>query len=80
MSEELHSAGTTRREVLTRAAYVAPIILTLTAVPSFASAGSSSGRDERDGRDDGKRRGRDWHDGRKGGKDERRRKGRHGDD
>jgi hypothetical protein len=42
MSDEPTSAGTTRREVLTKAVFVAPAVLTLSAVPSFASAGSSS--------------------------------------
>jgi hypothetical protein len=32
---------TTRREILKRAAYVAPVILTLAAVPAFAAKGSS---------------------------------------
>jgi hypothetical protein len=45
MSEEV-SAGATRREVLVKGAFVAPVILTLAAVPSFASAGSSGARDE----------------------------------
>jgi hypothetical protein len=30
----------TRREVIKRAAYIAPVILTLTAVPAFAGGGS----------------------------------------
>ena len=34
------SKGHTRREVLARAAYVAPAILTLVASPSFAQTGS----------------------------------------
>jgi hypothetical protein len=33
---------TTRREVIRKAVYVAPAILTLVAIPSFASAGSGS--------------------------------------
>jgi len=40
MSESFPPAETTRREVLVKALYVTPVILTLTAVPSFASAGS----------------------------------------
>jgi hypothetical protein len=40
MSETFLPAETTRREVLVKALYVTPVILTLTAVPSFASAGS----------------------------------------
>jgi hypothetical protein len=35
--------GTTRRDVLRKAAFVAPVVLTLAAVPSFASAGSGDG-------------------------------------
>ena len=31
---------TTRREVIKKAAYIAPVILTLAAVPSFAAMGS----------------------------------------
>ena len=42
MSETRCPDGTTRREVLTKAVFVAPAILTLTAVASFASAGSTS--------------------------------------
>jgi hypothetical protein len=34
----------TRRELLKKAAYVPPAILTLAAIPSFASAGSESSR------------------------------------
>ena len=45
MSEE----RITRRDVLKKAAYITPVILTFLAAPSFASGGS--GRDERDGRD-----------------------------
>jgi hypothetical protein len=33
---------TTRREVIQRAVYVAPAILTLVAIPAFASAGSGA--------------------------------------
>jgi hypothetical protein len=38
----MSETGTTRREVLTKAVYVAPVILTLAAVPAFASAGSGA--------------------------------------
>jgi hypothetical protein len=38
MSQE--TSDTTRREVLRKGLFVAPAILTLAAVPSFASAGS----------------------------------------
>jgi hypothetical protein len=44
MSEE----RITRREIIKKAAYITPVILTLLAAPSFASGGSE--RDERDER------------------------------
>jgi hypothetical protein len=47
MSEE----RITRREIIKKAAYITPVILTLLAAPSFASGGS--GRDERDEKDEG---------------------------
>jgi hypothetical protein len=40
---------TTRREVLKKAIFVAPVILTLPALPSFASAGSQPGDDNTTG-------------------------------
>ena len=40
MAEDLKGDGTSRREVLKGGLFVAPVILTLAAVPSFASAGS----------------------------------------
>jgi hypothetical protein len=46
MAEEQKAAETTRREVLQKAAFVAPVVLSLAAVPSFASAGS--GKDPQD--------------------------------
>jgi hypothetical protein len=45
----------TRRDVLKKAAYITPVILTFLAAPSFASGGS--GRNERDERDEGDERG-----------------------
>ena len=48
MADEQAAVETTRRELLKRAAYVAPAVLSLVALPSFASAGSGSG--ETDGR------------------------------
>jgi hypothetical protein len=42
MTGEPLPADTTRCEVLKRAAFVAPAVLTLAAVPSLASAGSAS--------------------------------------
>jgi hypothetical protein len=48
-----------RRDVIKKAAYIAPVILTLLAAPSFASGGSGSNkRYERYERD--KRKGRRW--------------------
>ena len=44
----------TRRDVLKKASYITPVILTFLAAPSFASGGS--GRDERDERDEGDER------------------------
>jgi hypothetical protein len=42
MAEEFTADETSRREVLKRGLFVAPAILTLAAVPSFASAGSGN--------------------------------------
>jgi hypothetical protein len=42
MAEEYGPAGETRREMLQKAVFVAPVVLTLAAVPSFASAGSGT--------------------------------------
>ena len=39
MADKARPKATTRREVLTKAVFVAPAILTLTAAPAFASAG-----------------------------------------
>jgi len=38
MSEKI-----TRREIIKRAVYIAPVVLTLAAVPAFASGGSGEG-------------------------------------
>jgi hypothetical protein len=57
----------TRRDVLKKAAYVTPVVLTFLAAPSFASGGS--GRDERDERD-----GRDEREERKGRRERKRRR------
>jgi hypothetical protein len=43
-----HEQQPTRREVLKKAAYIAPAILTLTAVPSFAAKGSGWGKQRAD--------------------------------
>ncbi len=45
MSEQFGAAESTRREVLKKAAFVVPIVLTFPIVPSFASAGSSKSDD-----------------------------------
>ena len=42
MAAEHKAEETTRREVLQKAVFVAPAVLSLAAVPSFASAGSST--------------------------------------
>jgi len=41
MSEHFETSGTTRRGLL-KAVFVAPVILTLPAIPSFARSGSNS--------------------------------------
>jgi hypothetical protein len=46
-----------RREVLKKAAYVTPAILTLTAVPSFASSGSGLTEQAREGKEKDKEKG-----------------------
>ncbi len=46
---EFKAEETTRREVLKKGAFVAPVILTLVAAPSFASA--ASGRQDDQGQD-----------------------------
>ncbi len=47
---EFKAEDTTRREVLKKGAFVAPVILTLAAVPSFASAASGRpGNDDSQG-------------------------------
>jgi hypothetical protein len=38
----------TRREAIKRAAYTAPVILTILAAPSYASAGSGNYRDKKE--------------------------------
>jgi hypothetical protein len=44
MAEQGTSTDPTKREFLKKATYVLPAVLTLAAAPSFASAGSSSGK------------------------------------
>jgi ribosomal protein L12E/L44/L45/RPP1/RPP2 len=46
MSKERNPEETTRRDVLQKALFVAPAVLTLAAVPSIASAGS--GKDDKE--------------------------------
>jgi len=41
MKDPLQFADTTRREILRKAVFIAPVILTLPVTPSFARAGSS---------------------------------------
>jgi len=41
MADEHRADATTRRDVLQKAVFVAPVVLTLAAVPSFASVGSA---------------------------------------
>ena len=43
MSDRFETADTARREVLKKAVFVVPIVLTFPIVPSFASVGSGSG-------------------------------------
>lgn len=53
MAEDPDPAGTTRRELLAKSVFVTPAILTLAAVPSFASAGSTGHHhDDHDDDDD----------------------------
>jgi len=40
-----HGEASTRRDVLRKAAFVSPLILTLPVLPSFAKAGSTGGDD-----------------------------------
>jgi hypothetical protein len=51
MAEDTVQPGTTRRELLRKGLFVAPTVLTLTAIPSFASAGSENGRKRKWGED-----------------------------
>jgi hypothetical protein len=48
MENPFESADTTRRDVLRKAVFIAPVILTLPVLPSFAKAGSSGGDDRDD--------------------------------
>ena len=46
MENPLEFAKTTRREVLRKAVFVAPVILTLPVTPSFAWAGSTGSQEQ----------------------------------
>jgi len=48
MENPLEFADTTRRDVLRKVVFIAPVILTLPVIPSFAKAGSSAGGDQDD--------------------------------
>jgi len=45
MENPLEFADTTRREILRKAVFIAPVIFTLPVIPSFAKAGSNGGDD-----------------------------------
>jgi hypothetical protein len=47
MSDKRSSADTAKREFLKKATYAVPAVLTLAVAPSFASAGSSSGKSKK---------------------------------
>jgi hypothetical protein len=53
MENPLAFADTTRRDVLRKAVFIAPVILTLPVIPSFAKAGSDGGDDDHDDQNDG---------------------------
>lgn len=59
MSEKVSSGDTTKREFLKKAAYVVPAVLTLAAAPSFASAGSNSGKNKKPKKNGPKKGGND---------------------
>jgi hypothetical protein len=45
MENPLEFADTTRREILRKAVFITPVILTLPVIPSFAKAGSNEAND-----------------------------------
>ena len=45
MENPLEFADTTRREILRKAVFIAPVVLTLPVIPSFAKAGSNGADD-----------------------------------
>jgi hypothetical protein len=62
--DEMSERESTRRELLKKTMYVPPAILTLAALPSFASAGSGSDASavERGDREERRRTGNWWRD------------------
>jgi hypothetical protein len=48
----------TRRELIHKAVYVTPAVLTLPVLPAFASAGSGAGPDDKKGKDEDKNKGK----------------------
>jgi hypothetical protein len=48
MEDPLEFADSTRRNVLRKAVFITPVILTLPVIPSFAKAGSNGGEDQDD--------------------------------
>jgi hypothetical protein len=48
MENPLQFPDTTRREILRKAVFIAPVILTLPVIPSFAKAGSDGADDSDD--------------------------------
>jgi hypothetical protein len=48
MAHEFKGEETSRREILRKGAFVAPVILTLAAVPSFAGAGSKEPKEPKE--------------------------------
>ena len=48
MEDSLEFADSTRRNVLRKAVFITPVILTLPVIPSFAKAGSNGGEDQDD--------------------------------
>jgi len=48
MENPLEFGDTTRREILRKAVFIAPVILTLPVIPSFAKAGSNGADDHDD--------------------------------
>jgi hypothetical protein len=51
MENPLEFAETTRRDVLRKAVFITPVILTLPVIPSFARAGSNAADDQDDPHD-----------------------------